>query len=115
MNWKLKSGIQRICAALPVHREAVYYALQRSFAGLRIRPDPLEMLKECARLVAHLREAQVSVAGARVMEVGTGHRLDMPLGFYLAGAASTITFDLHRYLKPAMVMHALERIRTNEN
>jgi SAM-dependent methyltransferase len=113
MNWKLKSAIQRACASVPVPGHAVYYALQRGFNRKHIKPDPLEMLEACAKLVERLREAQVDVAGARVMEVGTGRRLDMPIGFYLAGAASTITFDLHRYLKPGMVMLTLDRIRQN--
>lgn len=111
MNWKLKAAAQRICAALPSHQETVYYALQRAFGNIHGKPHPLSMLSECARLTGRLNEAAVSVEDARVMEVGTGRRLDMPIGFYLAGAASTVTFDLHRYLKPALVMAAVNVIR----
>ena len=111
MNWKLKSAAQRICAALPGRQETVYYALQRAFGNIQGKPHPLSMLSECARLVVRLNEAGVSAEGARILEVGTGRRLDMPIGFYLAGAASTITFDLHRYLKPSLVMAVLDLIR----
>ncbi len=61
------------------------------------------MIEAAAELVRFLAEAGRKVEGARVMEVGTGRRLDMPIAFFLCGAASVVTFDLHRYLKPALV------------
>ena len=45
------------------------------------------------------------------MEVGSGRRLDMPIGFYLAGAASIVTVDLHRYLRPELVMACVAAIK----
>lgn len=113
MNWRLKAAVQRLCAALPGCQENVYYGLQRSFGNVLYKPDPLEMLSECATLIALLQDSGVSTERARILEVGTGRRLDMPIGFYLAGAASTKTFDLHRYLKPALVMRTLEAIRAH--
>lgn len=111
MNWKMKAAIQRTCAALPAGQESVYYLLQRTFGSLRRPPDPRFLLQESARLTARLGEAGVPINGARVMEVGTGRRLDMPLGLYLCGAASVITFDLHPYLKPRLVMQTIDAIR----
>ena len=113
MNWKLKADVQRGCAALPWGGEDVYYLLQRAFGDVQRNPHPLSMLEECARLVHCVREAGLSVEGKRMLEVGTGRRLDMPIGFYLAGAASTITLDLHRYLKPGLVMGGIDEIRRN--
>jgi SAM-dependent methyltransferase len=113
MNWKLKSAIQRSCASLPAGQESLYYFLQRTLGSLRRPPDPLPMLSECARLVRLLADSGVEAQGARVMEVGTGRRLEMPIGFYLAGARSVITFDLHRYLKPELVMQSVAAIRAN--
>jgi hypothetical protein len=55
------------------------------------------------------------VAGARVMEVGTGRRIDIPLGFYLAGAASVITVDLNRYLRPELVMTSIRAMKECSN
>jgi SAM-dependent methyltransferase len=112
MNWKWKAAIQNACARLP-RSDAVYYAIRWAWGDLHTKPDPMEMLAECARLCALLRDAGVKMDGARILEVGTGWRIDMPLGFYLAGAGSTLTLDLHRILKPAMVMAALERMRAN--
>src|SRR3954469_24924776 len=107
MNWKVKAAVQRLCAALPFYQEETYYALQRTFGNVLHKPDSLEMLRECARLMKLANDAGVKLDGARVFEVGTGRRLDMPVGFYLAGVSSTVTYDLHRYLKPNLAMRTL--------
>ena len=104
MRWQSKARIQRACAGLPFLQEPAYYFLQRTFGRLRRPPDPFPMIEACAELVTRLRESGVAVEGARVMEVGTGRGLDMPMGFFLCGAASVVTFDLHRYLKPHIVL-----------
>ena len=104
MNWRWKARIQRTCASLPWLDEPAYYFLQRTFGRLRRPPDPFPLLKGCAELVVFLRNAGRPVEGARVMEVGTGRAIDMPIGFFLCGAQSVVTFDLHRYLKPGLVM-----------
>ena len=106
MQWQRKARIQRVCSRLPAGN-ALYFMLQRQFGSLRRTPDPSRLLKECATLVSELRTAGHEVAGARVMEVGTGRRIDIPLGFYLAGAASVTTVDLNRYLRPELVMASI--------
>ncbi len=103
MNWKLKSAIQRGCSVLPWGSETVYYRLQRTFGSLRHVAAPTRMLEEMASLASWLNDAGVNIEGARILEVGTGRRLDMPLGFYLAGCGAIDTFDLHRYLKFELV------------
>ncbi len=85
--------------------------LQRQFGSLRRVPDPSRLLRECSILVSDLKTAGHEVAGARVMEVGTGRRIDIPLGFYLAGAASVITVDLNRYLRPELVMGSIRAMK----
>jgi hypothetical protein len=103
MNWKRKALIQRICARLPFAREPIYYGLQRRFGSLRELPDPWWYLQICKELVAALQDAAISVDGARIMEVGTGHGIQTPINLFLCGAASVVTFDLHRYLKADIV------------
>ncbi len=114
MNWKLKSRIQRACASLPLFQEKAYYVLQRTFGSLRNLGDPFPMLEACAQLAGILENAGRPVERARVMEVGTGRGLNMPLGFFLCGAESVITFDLHRYLKPSLVMAAVRVLAENK-
>jgi SAM-dependent methyltransferase len=115
MNWRWKARIQRTFAKLPFLQEPAYYLVQRTFGARRRTLDPFFMLQGCAELVAYLQAAGKSVEGARVMEVGTGRAMDMPIGFFLCGAASVVTFDLHRYLKPGMVMASIRAMCGDED
>ncbi len=111
MNWKVKAAIQRTCGMLPAGSETVYYGLQRTFGTLRRPTPPTSMIEEAASLSSWLTQAGLSLRDARVMEVGTGRRLDLPFGFFLAGAGAIHTFDLHRYLKPQLVQGSLNFIQ----
>ena len=104
MNWKLKSLVQRVCAALPVGQEGAYFLIQRTLGRLRHPPEPWENLRAAAEIATEL---PWSLEGMRVMEVGTGRRVDMPLAFYLLGAAHVHTFDLYRYLREEFVWAAV--------
>ena len=110
MNWKIKAAVQNACAALPVFREELYFSIQKTFGDPLNHPNPLDMVRAAADLAAVLNGAGHPIDGARVFEVGTGRRIDMPVGMFLAGAASTTTVDLHRYLRPELVMASLQRI-----
>jgi SAM-dependent methyltransferase len=107
VNWKLKAAVQRVCAALPVGREAVYYSLQRTFGQLRDPDRPLMMQQAAALMATELRAHGFDLRDKRVMEVGTGWRVDLPIGLHLCGARSVVTYDLRRYLKPRLVMSAV--------
>jgi len=115
MNWKRKALIQRVCARLPFAREPIYYGLQRHFGSLRGVPDPFWYLQICRELIVTLHEAGITVDGARVMEVGTGHGIQTPIGFFLCGAASVVTFDLHRYLKAEIVRESVKVLVGDED
>ena len=111
MNWRLKAAIQKACSALPWGAEAVYYGLQRTVGSLRHPIPPFFLLSEAVSLSEWLRNAGLDISGKRIMEVGTGRQLNLPFGFYLAGAASVDTFDLHRYLKHPLVGDSLAFMR----
>jgi hypothetical protein len=113
MNWKLKAAVQRACAALPVGREAVYYSLQRTFGLLRDPERPLMMQRATALVATDLRAHGFELRDKRVMEVGTGWRVDLPIGLHLCGVRSVVTYDLHRYLKPRLVMSAVATLARN--
>jgi len=113
LNWKWKAAAQRACAMLPVGRDQVYYLLQRCCGSMVKGYDPAFMLREAARMAASLRTLGLEIEGARAMEVGTGWRVDLPLGLYLCGAETVHTYDTHRYLRPSLVMRSLEFIRAN--
>ena len=107
MNWKLKSTIQRACAKLPAGSERIYYFLQRKFGAMRRPPDPLLNFLDLSRILSELRTAGFDLHDKRVMEVGTGRRLDMAIAFFLCGPGSVVTYDLHRYLKEELVLGSI--------
>ena len=110
MNWKKKAMVQRVCARLPFAKEPMYYYLQRFFGNLRELPDPWWYLDWTSRFAESLHQAGHHIAGARVMEVGSGHGLQIPLGFFLCGAESIATYDLHRYLKDWIVSGTVQKL-----
>ncbi|TWT17251.1 methyltransferase domain-containing protein [Luteimonas marina] len=111
MKWYVKSVIQNAVAALPdtlSHR--VYYGLQRRFGGLR-DIDVEDKLRQGIEVAATAVGEGLPVRGARVLEVGTGRRLNLPLSLWLQGAASVTTVDLNPYLRPELVEEDLRQIR----
>jgi len=99
---------------LPVGRDQLYCLLQRYCGSMVKGYDPAFMLREAARMAASVRRTVgLEIDGARVMEVGTGWRLDLPLGLYLCGVETVHTYDRHRYLRPPLVMRSVEFIRAN--
>jgi hypothetical protein len=59
-------------------------------------------------MIRELGVCNVPIAGSRILELGTGRLLEVPLGFYLGGAAGTTTVDLNRYLKSELVMESIQ-------
>jgi len=115
MNWRTKAAIQRAISRLPFGRETVYYALQRGFGNLR-NPEPIiDSLRYAADIFREIEKAGTPIQRARVFEFGTGHRINMPLAFYLAGAASVTTVDLYPVLKPSLVMEDVKQLKEHRD
>jgi SAM-dependent methyltransferase len=108
MNWRLKAAIQRAVDRLPVGKQALYRQLQLRCGGLVKGYDHAFLLSEAAKMTQSLRTTGFDVEGQAIMEVGTGWRLDMPIGFYLCGARRVMTFDLNPFLDGRL---ALDTVR----
>lgn len=78
-------------------------------------PDPWWYLERCRELVSAIQAAGVSVENARIMEVGTGWVAQTPINFFLCGANSIVTFDLHRYLIPRFVVDSVKVLASDKN
>jgi SAM-dependent methyltransferase len=115
VRWKLKAGVQKAVAALPFGSNAAYYAIQRTVGGLRRGLNhPMERFRAAIRAVEWIESANATINGKRVVEIGTGHMVNMPTAFWLMGAEETLTVDLNRYLSYALVKESNEFIRRNE-
>jgi hypothetical protein len=111
MDWRIKGAIQKVLGVLP-RGEEVHYWLQKRAGGLRKFDAECDAKLEDFRLMlGHLRTSGVPIAGTRYLEVGTGWYPTFPYCLYLLGARQVETFDLHRYLKPELVIAMVERVR----
>lgn len=115
MRWRYKAAMLRAVAHLPAGGEPLHYVLQSLAGGLRRPPDPRAAFTEFVKLARFLHTHGYEIAGTRVLEIGTGRGIDMPLAFYLAGAASVITLDQYRYLHAGRVASALDAVRKHRD
>ena len=99
MKWYLKALVQNGMSLLPeALAEPIYYRLQRNLGELR---NPRFDLRFDAALntVELLRDHRDGIEGARVLEVGTGRTVDVPMALWLMGAGEVVTVDIARLLR----------------
>jgi len=111
LNWKAKALIQRMCAEVPLLGPCLYGVLQKTCGGLRVN-DPRLHLRVAANMMRSLKNAGFRVAGARVLEVGTGWDLNLAMGLYLCGVGEIFEFDIRRSLTAWRVRQGLDFVRT---
>lgn len=103
MHWRTKGLLQKVLGHLP-GGEPMHYLLQRKFGGLRSFDREFDVKMEDWRLmVTRLREAEFSIAGSRLFEIGSGWYPTFPFACYLGGARVVHTVDLSRHIKPELV------------
>jgi hypothetical protein len=84
-----------IISLLP-QSENIYKAIQKRFG--RLKPDPDSRLLSLRSSIGLLEKNGYSVTDKIVFEVGSGHELISPLGWYVNGASSVISVDLNERL-----------------
>ena len=113
MNWTTKARVQNLIAALPGPlADFCYYRMQRHVGGLR-NPTPVKQIDGGCQLAAAI-QAQRPLDCARVMEVGSGRSLAIPVLMWLLGAEQVLTVDLYRYLRPEVLRADLAYLRANQ-
>lgn len=113
MQWKVKAAIQRCAGVLP---DALsypgYYALQRTFGGLR-HPNPLIQLAGGIAIVERILAQQRTVRSGRFLEIGPGRQVSLSIALWLCGAGPIVSVDLNPYLKPVLVFEHIEYMRAH--
>jgi len=113
MHWKTKALIQNMVAKLPQRLSyKCYYWIQRKYGGLKA-VNPMPYVTAALKLVQYAGNAGMSLDGCHMLEVGTGRRLNMPLVYWLAGAARVTTVDLNPYLTEDLIQEDLEYLSKN--
>jgi SAM-dependent methyltransferase len=107
--------VQNAVAALPLS-EQIYYAMQRAVGSLKPgRSNPLEWFEAARTMLRWLKESGRDVTGKRILEVGTGRNVNIPLSLWLCGAEQVVTVDLNKYLSDALVSETIEFVRQNQS
>lgn len=114
MNWKTKARIQNAFARLP--KSIAYPSYRWVVRNLgRLRSfDPTSRFIAGVRIADFVRESGESLQDKRLLEVGTGYRLNLPIALWLCGAASITTCDLNPYLQARYVKQDLAWVRANQ-
>lgn len=95
MKWQNKAKIMRICASLPMGNK-VYKVLQKTLG--RLDANPLSRITMQIEMARWIRDQNMAIENNIFFELGTGHKPIVPIGFFLSGAKSVITVDIHRKL-----------------
>ena len=110
MDWRVKGAIQKALGYLPGGGR-IHYELQRRAGGLTDFGRECDIKVDDWRLMmGHLRAANIDLASATLIEMGTGWYPTFPLCFYLAGAPKVFTLDLNRLLKSEMTRQLADRL-----
>ncbi len=114
MNWKQKSLVQNLTASLPRKLGGmVYYQMQRRFGKLGVT-DPRSRLEAGLQMLRYAERDDKTVEGSTIVEVGTGHRMNVPIALWLNGAERICTYDLNPYLGATLVLEDVEYMRAHE-
>ncbi len=110
MRYQYKARVMKACASFPFG-DKVYRLMQKRFGRLDANPmNRLLIQMEMARWI--LNHGGI-VEGHTFLEVGTGHKPVVPIGFFLSGAAGVITVDLNSRLDYDLTRQALSWIANN--
>jgi SAM-dependent methyltransferase len=93
--------------------DILYKQIQKRFG--RLNADPVSRLRAQMKMACWIAEVGMVLQGKRVLEVGTGHMPIVPVGFFLCGAESVTTVDLHRRLDVALFRKSLEWMACNKS
>jgi SAM-dependent methyltransferase len=110
MDWRIKGTIQKVLGYVPGGGR-IHYLLQRRGGGLASWQRECDIKVDDWRLMmGHLRTSNLDLAGATLLEMGSGWYPTFPFCLYLAGASRVITVDLNRYMKDEMTLALADRL-----
>jgi SAM-dependent methyltransferase len=113
MKWYLKALMQNAVALLPDSlAQPFYYQLQRNLGELR-SPRFDMRFGAAADAAALLSEHHDGLRDKRVVEVGTGRTVDLPMALWLMGAGEIITLDITRLLRAELVEASVDYLRAH--
>lgn len=107
MNWRLKALVQNTVALLPSSiSDAVHYQLQLRFGRMH-EETPLVWMTVATELCERIERTGGVIAGASLVEIGTGWRINLPIALWLCGVDAVTTVDQKRLVRDTLVRRDL--------
>jgi|LakMenEpi03Aug12_release.lakeMendotaPanAssembly.Ray.scaffolds.fasta_scaffold522516_1 SAM-dependent methyltransferase len=106
-SWKTKSLVTVLIWMTPFNSK-IYISLQKKFG--RLVSDPHSRLESLASSLEFMNSSGFNSEGKTVFEVGSGHELISPLGWYLNGAKKIISVDINERLDLGIFQGSLDII-----
>lgn len=91
----------------------LYKFLQKKFGHLT--SDPMSNITKQIEIVNWLNQYNFPIEGKTFFEVGTGHNVIVPVGFFLSGAKCVVTEDLYRRLDYNIMKNSLFYLVKNKH
>jgi hypothetical protein len=109
--WKLKAAVQGVLSLLPEPQR--WNRLLQTYVTRSLDLTETYFLEKWQQAARHVEHAgrRGGIAGARVMELGTGWFPIVPVGLALSGAASVVSVDLQDLLRQDTVLATLRMYR----
>ena len=115
MKWKNKALIQNLVSKLPENLSYnIYYWLQRKFGALQ-SVNPVNVIASGVKTMNFIHQNGHSVEGKKILEIGTGRGINLPIAWWLCGASEIVTADVNPYLKEELVMSDITYMRNHQN
>lgn len=110
MDWRAKGIIQKTLSIAPGGVK-LNTLLQHTFGEMRKFDSHLaRKINDWSQSMGYLSGVDFPVAGARLMEIGSGWHPALPICFVLAGVDSVKTFDLVRLLSEGETFRLLDSL-----
>jgi len=114
MDFRVKAFIQNSIDFIPgALSYEVYYQFQRNFAGLK-KINPSSRINAGRQIVELASQANFSMRGKRVLEVGSGISPILPMSLWLHGASRVVTCDLNPYFKEDIWIDSFQWLKSNK-
>lgn len=111
MNWQKKALIQNLIARLPGQLSQFCYLRMQQISGSFRHAQSGVYLEAAQSIRDRITRCGGNLVGSKVLEVGTGRRITLPIILWLMGAERVITVDLHRYLRESITRLDLEELK----
>lgn len=106
----MKGTIQKLLGVIP-GGDRIQTVLRRRAGGLADFDEECDSkVADWLLMMGHLKTSGLDIAGAKLLEIGTGWYPTFPLCLYLAGAGRVLTLDLTRHLDSKLLLRLVDRL-----